>query len=140
MTLLHQDQHAGNWFAAADGHMGLYDWQCIARGGWALDVAYAYMSNLTVEDRRAWERGLLEYYLEELRNHGGEPPPFEEAWLLYRQQVFHGLAFWLITIGAGRFQPDMQPVEISRVNLERMTRAVMDLDAFSALNERVPVR
>jgi hypothetical protein len=29
----------------------------------------------------------------------------------------------------------MQPVEISRVNLERMTHAVMDLDSFAALNE-----
>ena len=46
-----------------------------------------------------------------------------------------GLAFWLITIGAGRFQPDMQPVEISRVNLQRMTHAVMDLDSFAALNK-----
>ena len=138
-TLLHQDLHAGNWFASSDGEMGLYDWQCIARGGWALDVAYAFMSGLTVEDRRAWERGLLEYYLEELRRAGGEPPEFDEAWLNYRQQVFHGLAFWLITIGAGRLQPDMQPVEVSRVNLERMTHAVMDLSSFDALNDATPL-
>jgi hypothetical protein len=137
-TLLHQDLHAGNWFATSTGEMGLYDWQCVARGGWALDFAYAFMSGLTVEDRRNWERGLLAYYLEQLREAGGEPPSFEEAWLSYRQQVFHGLAFWLITIGAGRFQPDMQPVEISRVNLERMTHAVMDLSSFDALNEATP--
>jgi phosphotransferase family enzyme len=140
ITLLHQDQHPGNWFAAGDGEMGLYDWQCMARGGWALDFAYAFTAGLTVEDRRAWERGLLEYYLEQLQEAGGEPPEFDEAWLLYRQQVFHGLGFWFITIGAGRFQPDMQPVEISRVNLERMTRAAMDLESFAALNEPVPVR
>jgi hypothetical protein len=48
------------------------------------------------------------------------------------------LAFWLITIGAGRLQPDMQPFEISRVNLERMTHAVMDLSAFDALDEATP--
>jgi hypothetical protein len=138
-TLLHQDLHAGNWFATGNSEMGLYDWQCVARGGWALDFAYAFMSGLTVEDRRRWERGLLECYLQQLGAAGGEPPPFEEAWLLYRQQVFHGLAFWLITIGAGRLQPDMQPVEISRVNLERMTHAVMDLSSFDALNEVKPV-
>jgi aminoglycoside phosphotransferase (APT) family kinase protein len=134
-TLLHQDTHAGNWFNTPDGEMGLYDWQCMARGCWALDVAYAFMSGLTVEDRRAWEYELLDYYLHLLREAGGEPPEFDVAWTLYRQQVFHGLAFWLITIGAGRFQPDMQPVEISRVNLQRMTHAVMDLDSFAALNE-----
>lgn len=134
-TLLHQDTHAGNWFSTPDGEMGLYDWQCMARGCWALDVAYAFMSGLTVEDRRAWEYELLDYYLHLLREAGGEPPELDVAWTLYRQQVFHGLAFWLITIGAGRFQPDMQPVEISRVNLQRMTHAVMDLDSFAALNE-----
>ncbi|MEA2170808.1 MAG: hypothetical protein QOF76_4108, partial [Solirubrobacteraceae bacterium] len=52
-TLLHQDLHAGNWYSTADGEMGLYDWHCVASGGWALDVAYAFMSGLTIEDRRA---------------------------------------------------------------------------------------
>jgi hypothetical protein len=133
-TLLHQDLHAGNWYTAAGGEMGLYDWHCVARGGWALDVAYAFMSGLTVEDRRAWERELLEYYLERLCAAGVDPPGFDDAWLQYRQQTFHGLAFWLITIGAGRLQPDMQPVEISRANLSRMTAAVVDLNSFGALN------
>jgi hypothetical protein len=114
--------------------MGLYDWHCVARGGWALDVAYAFMSGLTIENRRAWERELLEYYLERLRFAGVDAPEFDAAWLQYRQQTFHGLAFWLITIGAGRLQPEMQPVEISRANLSRMTAAVVDLDSFGALN------
>jgi hypothetical protein len=137
ITLLHQDVHAGNWFDA-DGAMGLYDWHCLARGGWALDVAYAMMSGLTVEDRRAWERELLAYYLEQLAAAGGDAPTFDQAHLQYRQQVFHGLFFWLITIGAGRLQPDMQPVEISEANLERMTHAVMDLDSLGALNQTAP--
>ena len=137
ITLLHQDVHAGNWFDA-DGEMGLYDWHCIARGGWALDVAYAMMSGLTVDDRRAWEKELIAYYLEQLAAAGGDAPTFEQAFLQYRQQVFHGLFFWLITIGAGKLQPEMQPVEISEANLERMTHAVMDLDSLSALNEGAP--
>jgi Phosphotransferase enzyme family len=135
-TFLHQDVHAGNWFSTPEGEMGLYDWHCIARGGWGLDFAYAFMSGLTIEDRRAWERELIEYYLERLKAAGVESPPsFERAFLQYRQQVFHGLFFWLITIGAGKLQPDMQPVEISRANLARMTQAVMDLDSLEALNE-----
>lgn len=133
-TLLHQDVHAGNWYTTTGGETGLYDWHCVARGGWALDVAYAFMSGLTVEDRHAWGRELLEYYLERLRAAGADGPGFDAAWLQYRQQTFHGLAFWLITIGAGRLQPDMQPVEISRANLSRMTAAVIDLGSFGALN------
>ena len=36
-TLLHQDVHPGNWYRDAEGGMGLYDWQALARGHWAQD-------------------------------------------------------------------------------------------------------
>jgi hypothetical protein len=109
-TLLHQDVHQGNWLRDPDGRMGLYDWQCVARGEWALDFAYAISVNLAVEDRRAWERELLERYLWRLGEEGvKESPSFEQAWLRYRQQPFHVVIFSLLTIGAGRFQPVMQP-------------------------------
>jgi hypothetical protein len=43
-----------------------------------------------------------------LRLAGGVAPSFDEAWLRYRQQVFHRLDFWLHTIGSGRMRPQMQ--------------------------------
>jgi hypothetical protein len=55
------------------------------------------------------------------------------ACLAYRQQPFHGHAFWLYTIGAGRLQPAMQPDEVSLANLDRMTNMIIDLDSFGAL-------
>ncbi len=66
----------------------------------------------------------------------------EEAWLAYRQQAFHGLVFWLYTIGAGRLQPAMQPDQVSLSNLERMTNMIDDLDSFGALQRSAatPVR
>jgi hypothetical protein len=132
-TLLHSDVHSRNWYLTPDGGMGLYDWQCISRGIWALDVAYALSSALTVQDRRAWERDLIELYIDRLYAAGGPSLPFENAWLTYRQQPFHGLVFWLYTIGAGRLQPAMQPDEVSLANLERMTNMIVDLDSFDAL-------
>jgi hypothetical protein len=102
---------------------------------WALDVSYALSSALTVDDRRAWERELIELYVDRLFAAGGPALSFDEAWLAYRQQVFHGLAFWLYTIGAGRLQPAMQPDEVSLANLERMTNMIDDLDSFSALRQ-----
>jgi hypothetical protein len=98
----------------------------------ALDFAYAMMGALTVEDRRAWERDLLTRYLEQLAAAGGDAPSFDQAWLDYRQQVFHGLIFWLYTIGAGKLQPEMQPLKVSEANVERMAHAVIDLDSFDA--------
>lgn len=134
-TLLHQDVHSRNWYQLGAGGMGLHDWQCIARGHWAQDLGYAMTSLLTVEDRRAWERGLLSLYLAELRERGVPAPEVDAAWLAYRQQVFHGLLFWHYTIGAGRMQPAMQPDEISLINIERMTQAVVDLDSLDALDQ-----
>ncbi|HEY2592558.1 MAG TPA: phosphotransferase, partial [Chloroflexota bacterium] len=131
-TFLHQDVHLRNWYMTADRRMGLFDWQCCARGLWALDFAYAMMGALTVEDRRAWERELLVRYLEQLAAAGGEAPSFDQAWLDYRQQVFHGLIFWLYTIGAGKLQPEMQPLKVSEANVERMAHAVIDLESFDA--------
>lgn len=133
-TLLHSDMHLGNWYATSGDRMGLFDWQCMTTGEWALDVVYALMSALTIEHRRAWERDLLSFYLDELARTGGQPPSFDQAWLRYRQQAFHGLIFWLYTIGAGRMQPNMQPLHVSEANVARMTQAVVDLESLDCLD------
>jgi hypothetical protein len=134
MTIVHSDVHLNNWYVTGDGRMGLCDWQILSRGLWAMDVAYAMTSALAVQDRRAWERDLIEVYLDQLKVSGGPSDlSFDHAWQLYRQQVFHGLIFWLYTIGHGRLQPAMQPDAVSLVNLERMTNAVVDLDSLSSI-------
>jgi len=46
--------------------MGLSTRHCLAKGYWALNLAYAVMGVLTVEDRRAWEQDLLCRYLDGL--------------------------------------------------------------------------
>jgi hypothetical protein len=133
-TLLHQDVHQGNWLRDPDGRMGLYDWQCVARGEWALDFAYAMSVNLPVMDRRAWERELLERYLWRLGEEGVEnPPSFEQAWLRYRQQPFHVVIFSLLTIGAGRFQPVMQPKDYMARCWERIATFLDDHDSLDAV-------
>jgi thiamine kinase-like enzyme len=133
LTLQHQDLHLGNWYIAQDDRMGLFDWQCMAVGGWAKDVAYTIAAALTIDDRRAWERDLIAHYVEALRQHGVTSLDVEEAWPAYRQQTFHALFFWLYTIGYGPLQPKMQPDHVCLANLERMARAVVDLDSLAAL-------
>jgi hypothetical protein len=134
-TLLHQDVHQGNWLRDPDGRMGLYDWQCVARGEWALDFAYAMSVNLAVEDRRAWERELLERYLWRLSEEGvPDPPSFEQAWLRYRQQPFHVVIFSLLTIGAGRFQPVMQPKDYMARCWERIATFLDDHESLDSVS------
>jgi len=134
LTLLHQDVHQGNWLRDPDGRMGLYDWQCVAKGEWALDFCYALAVNLTTEDRRAWERELLERYLWRLGEEGlASPPTFGEAWLRYRQQPFHVVIFTLLTIGAGRLQPNMQPTDYMMRCWKRVATFLDDHDSLDSL-------
>jgi Phosphotransferase enzyme family len=133
-TLLHQDVHHGNWLRDPDGRMGLYDWQAVARGEWALDYSYAMAVNLTIENRRAWERDLLERYLAQLAGRGvRDVPSFDQAWLRYRQQPFHVVIFAALTIGANRLMPDMQPRDYMLRCWERITTFLDDHDSLDSL-------
>lgn len=132
-TFLHQDVHARNWYFTGDGDIGIYDWQGNAKGLWAVDVAYAVSCGLVPDERRAWERDLLALYLDRLGSAGGKPPSFDDAWLAYRQQMIHGLGFWLATIGVTKLQPELQPRAVCVANIERMSRALADLDTLGAL-------
>jgi thiamine kinase-like enzyme len=131
-TLLHQDVHPRNWFQLPDGALHLYDWQGIAQGNWSLDVAYALSAALETADRRAWERDLLELYLDELGAAGGKPPSFDEAWLAYRQQMFHGLIFWTYTLLVGKVS-ELQPESYVRDLIRRTSQAVVDLESLDSL-------
>ncbi|GAA5129696.1 aminoglycoside phosphotransferase family protein [Haloechinothrix salitolerans] len=133
-TLLHQDVHLGNWLRDPDGRMGLYDWQCVATGHWAMDYSYALACGLATEDRRRWEKDLLEYYLDRLRAAGvREPPSFDEAWLAYRQQPLHALVFGLFTLGGSKVEPELQPRDYTLFAIERIARHVTDLDTLDAI-------
>jgi hypothetical protein len=133
-TLLHQDVHQGNWMRDPNGRMGLYDWQAVAKGEWALDYAYAMAVNLTIENRRAWERDLLERYLGRLGENGADPvPTFDQAWLRYRQQPFHVVIFAALTLGANKLMPDMQPRDYMLRCWERITTFLDDHKSLDSL-------
>jgi hypothetical protein len=114
--------------------MGLYDWQTAATGESALDYAYALAVNLRVQDRRAWERGLLERYLWRLGDEGvTKPPAFDQAWLRYRQQPLHVLTWALATLGAGRLRTNLQPKDYMLRCLERIATFIEDHESLDSL-------
>jgi aminoglycoside phosphotransferase (APT) family kinase protein len=139
-TLLHGDVHPGNWYVTGDDRMGLYDWQCIVRGGWARDVAYALATHLTVEQRRDWEQDLVARYRERLAAAGFELPDADRCFLAYRQQMPHAMFMWLGTIGRYRLQPDMQPKDITLESVRRTCQAAADLDSLDAIAAGDPGR
>jgi aminoglycoside phosphotransferase (APT) family kinase protein len=133
-TVIHNDVHLGNWYRTADGRMGLCDWQAVVTGHWSRDLAYALSTMLTIEDRRAWERDLVERYATALGAAGGPPTTAPEAFDAYRRQVWGALAYWAPTYSPPRLMPsDMQPRAISGELLRRISTACDDLDAFAAV-------
>ncbi len=131
-SYVHSDVHLKNWYIAAGDTMGLNDWQCSCRGNWGRDVAYCISTAFQPEDRRRFERDLIKHYLEQLRALGAEAPSFDEAWKIYRQQLFSALAWWTGTLGQPPEAPKMQPADTSLEFIRRMTTAIDDLDALGS--------
>jgi hypothetical protein len=129
LTLLHGDAHVGNTYLLPDGTGGFLDFQLSVRGNFANDLGYLLATALAPETRRAHERDLLDFYLDEIRRHGVDKPPSrEETWQGYRLAMIWGLVIgWLIT------PPVNYGAAITEANISRMVTACEDLDAFSAL-------
>ena len=49
-------------------------------------------TSLSVEDRRAWEMDLIQFYLSELNSAGVPAPSLDDAIRLYKQQLLGALA------------------------------------------------
>lgn len=132
-TYLHGDLHIANTYLTREGSMGVCDWQVGLQGSWAYDFAYILATALEIEDRRAWERDLLDYYLGRLAAAGGATISRDEAWLAYRRSTFYPYFAWLYTIGRSRLQPSFQPDEVSLTMIARISAAIEDLDSFAAV-------
>lgn len=129
-TLVHSDVHLGNWYVTGDGRMGLCDWQCISRGHWARDLAYAVSTVLSVEDRRAWERDLIARYAAALSDATGQTFDADDVFDAYRRQIPAALLMWTTTLVPAPTMPDMQPLEMSRAMVTRLTHAMSDLESL----------
>jgi hypothetical protein len=113
--------------------MGIADWQVGLRGSWAYDFAYIVATALEAEDRRSWERDLLDLYLDRLAAAGGQAIGRGHAWQAYRQATFYPYFAWVYTIGRSRLQPTFQPKEVSLLMIERIATAIEDLDSLAAV-------
>jgi hypothetical protein len=132
-TYLHGDLHIANTYLSRAGAMGVIDWQVGLQGSWVHDYAYLLATALEVADRRAWERELLEFYLEQLARAGGEPMDFASAWEAYRTGTLYPYFAWTYTLGRSRLQPSFQPEAVSLTMVRRIAAAIDDLDSLGAV-------
>jgi aminoglycoside phosphotransferase (APT) family kinase protein len=128
--LIHSDVHIGNWYRTAAGKMGLCDWQCLARGHWSRDFAYAVAAALTPDDRRKWEKDLLLRYLDRFGALTGTKQDFSRSFLNYRRQMVHALLMWTITLCHSPLLPNMQSEETTLAMIERISTAMADLESL----------
>jgi hypothetical protein len=86
-TLLHQDYRVDNLFFDQDDHehpVVVIDWQGLGRGPGIYDLCYFLGGSLTIDDRRAAERALVEVYHARLVERGVADYPFDQLWHDYR--------------------------------------------------------
>lgn len=80
VCLVHGDTQIGNTFVDADGQPGFLDWQCVHVNSGVHDVTYFMTGALTIRERRAHERELFGFYLNELHKAGAPKFEVEEVW------------------------------------------------------------
>jgi fructosamine-3-kinase len=119
--LLHGDCHTGNTYYEADGTPGFIDFQP-EHGSWVLDVTKHMVGGLDIDDRRAWERPLLAYYLERLEVYGvTSVPRFEQAWETHRRCLAY--CFIVFVVNENQYQTE----DVNLAYLVRYATAALDL-------------
>lgn len=122
------DTHLSNLYISPDGTAGFLDF--LSRVGcWAEEVAYFVGAALDMPNRRAWERELLQHYLDELDRNGITPPSFEDAWGLYVDNLLVGLFVWMTN--GEQFQTEW----VNTANAARLNAAALDHNTWERLTQ-----
>lgn len=95
LCLVHGDAHQGNSFLRDTGERVWCDWQLVRRGHPWRDVNYFMVASLTVDERRAAARELVERYRTTLLDHGATGVADEDAaWEQVRHWTVYGMQAW----------------------------------------------
>lgn len=102
------------------------DWQTTSESSALTDAAYFLGGSLSVEDRRAWERDLIEEYRVNL-DRLGVTLSAAECWEQYREYAMHGLM--ITVLGASFSTPDERSDKMFLAMIQRHLQQCVDLDA-----------
>ncbi|KAH8664551.1 kinase-like domain-containing protein [Xylariales sp. PMI_506] len=118
--LIHADPHHGNTYLDKEtGEPGFLDYQTAYSGSALHDVAYFMVGALSIEDRRAAEMEMLDYYLAQLARYGGPQFAREEVLEEYKRSTMAGMG-WILT------PYDMQPKDHVYPMVQRYVAAMQD--------------
>lgn len=116
-----------------DARLVVVDWQSVALGCGAVDVAYLIGGGYSPEARRAIEPALMAAYLDELRAQGVADYSREDFEADYRRYSFAGIN---VAVGAAMLvQRTERGDQMFLTMLDRHVSHVLDHDALSLLRE-----
>ncbi|MGI9600789.1 MAG: phosphotransferase family protein [Acidimicrobiales bacterium] len=133
--LVHGDYRLDNllFAGAAGGYpVATVDWQTITIGLPGRDLAYFLGNGLTVEDRRAHERSLVEHYHHTLLGLGVTHYDLDTCWDDYRFGHFQGP--WTTILGAMHVEQTERGDDMFMAMASRCGAAIRDLDSLSLLD------
>jgi len=125
-SIVHGDGHQGNSYVRASGERIWIDFQLVRKGRPWRDLSYFMVGALTIEERRANERQLIEHYREHLVATGAQDVPgIDEIWETYRRWPIYGAQAWIANMDEwGQIGYPMN---------ERFFTALEDLDTVKLL-------
>lgn len=108
-----------------DNEAVVVDWQTVRSGSALTDVSYFLGGSLSVQDRRRWERELIECFQIELHK-SGVVISVDECWQQYRHQAMHGLMN--IILGASFAAPSVRSDAMYSTLIQRHLQHCIDLE------------
>ncbi len=129
-TLNHGDLRSEN-ILFTDHEAITVDWQTVQEGDPLTDVAYFLGGSCTVEDRRSWERELVDEFRSRLGEQGVNLPA-DDAWARYRAAAMHGIM--ITVLGATYSTADERSDAMFLTMIQRHLQHCVDLDAGDFLS------
>ena len=128
-TLTHGDLRSEN-ILYGDGTATVVDWQTPGEGSPVTDAAYFLGGSVDIDDRRAWEKDLIEDYRQQLAQQGVALSQ-AECWEQYRMQAMHGVI--VIVLGAVFSEPAERSDRMFLALIQRHLQQCIDLNSAEFL-------
>ena len=130
--LIHCDPHVGNAYLMRDGQVRFIDFQLVHISSAFHDLAYFVGSALSIEDRRAHEDEIIDYYLNSLAEQGGPRLARDEEVVAEYAHSFMSGYSWVVT------PYSLQSMEKVHTMTKRFMAAIQDhktIELLEALPE-----